>query len=121
MNHCLTNTIIEILVRKCKTYNHFANFCQCILLRCMCFIIQIHVSEFSKCNVKEEKYIDNYIQVNFIFIENKDHLYLERSLQTMAQNINITKISPLIVKAGNTKIVSIRPWLLWFSGLSTGL
>lgn len=70
-------------------------------------ILVFLVSGFSKFNVKEEKYVDNYMQVNFIFIENKDHPQL-RCSQSMAQNRNITKTSPLIIKPGNTKIVNIN-------------
>lgn len=43
-------------------------------------ILVFLVSGFSKFNVKEEKYVDNYMQVNFIFIENKDHPQLRKML-----------------------------------------
>lgn len=74
----------------------------------MCFIILIDISGFSKFSVEEEKYVDNCILVNFIFMEKKDDPHLERYLKTMAQNISITKRNLLIIKAGNTKIINSR-------------
>lgn len=59
-----------------------------VLLRSICFVILIDVSGFSKCNVKEEKYVDNYILVKLIFIENKHQSHLERCLQTMVESKN---------------------------------
>lgn len=107
MNHWLRSTNIEILVRRLKNAVTLQMYLSVVLLRSIRFIILIDASGFSKFNVTEEKHINNYIQVNFIFIENNDHLLPKRCLQTTGQNINIINTSPLIFKAGNTKMISI--------------